>query len=363
MKTLTYKYEKPFKLEKGGTLPELELAYTTLGNLNADKSNVVWITHALTANADASDWWSGLVGLGKLYNPQEHFIVCVNVPGSHYGSTGPLSKNPDTGSPYYRNFPELSIRDIVRGLDLLREKLGISKIQTLIGGSIGGQQAIEWAIQQPEVFDNLVLLATNAKHSPWGVAFNESQRLAIQADRTFYANDANGGLKGLKAARSIALLSYRSGEAYNSTQPSDNNLDDQPASTYQRYQGDKLVNRFNAYSYWYLSKTMDSHDVGRDRGGIANALQQVVAKTLVIAITEDILFPPADSQELAKHIPNAQYAEISSKFGHDGFLIESKQIEEQIINFTTGRPSTGSGQPVFKNDGDIEKLLSYEFLN
>lgn len=348
MKRKVYTYKKKFTLEKGGVLNGIELAYTTQGKLNSDKSNVVWITHALTANANPEEWWPGLVGKGKFYNPEEHFIICANMLGSHYGSTGPLSEHPVKGTSYYRLFPEITIRDIVGSLQLLKEHLGISKINTLIGGSMGGQQAVEWAIQEPEVIDNLILLATNAKHSPWGIAFNESQRLAIQADRTFYGDAPDGGQKGLKAARSIALLSYRTAKAYNETQSHADETEDYPAASYQQYQGEKLVKRFNAYGYWYLSKAMDSHNVGRNRGGVKKALQKVKANTLVIAVAGDILFSPDDSKVLAKGIPGAVYAAIDSLYGHDGFLIETKKIQEEIKKF----------QGI-----DLQKLLSYEYAN
>lgn len=162
--------QQTFQLESGRKLSEIQLAYTTLGKLNASKNNVVWITHALTANADPVEWWNGLVGKGKFFDTETHFIICANALGSPYGSTNPLSVNPDTGNKYHHNFPEITIRDIVNALDLLRKHLGITKINTLLGGSLGGQQAVEWAIQQPELIENLFLIATNAQHSPWGIA-------------------------------------------------------------------------------------------------------------------------------------------------------------------------------------------------
>jgi homoserine O-acetyltransferase len=332
-----YLHQQKFVLESGKALPELQIAYHTYGKLNAKKDNVIWVTHALTANADVFDWWKGLFGNNNLFNPEEHFIVCANIPGSHYGSTGPLSVNPDTGNPYYHHFPEITIRDIVNSLELLRKHLGIEKINTLIGGSLGGQQALEWAILKNDIFENLVLLATNAQHSPWGIAFNESQRLAIKADRTWYNFSHDAGLKGLKAARSIALLSYRNYNTYTSTQKEDNNdnTDNFKASSYQNYQGEKLVNRFNAYSYWHLSKAMDSHNVGRNRDGVENALQQIKAKTLAIGISSDILFPTEEQKFLANKISNAQYVEIDSLYGHDGFLIETEKISNVIQNYFT----------------------------
>ena len=334
METKTFKYESEFRLDNGKHLPEFSLAYTTLGELNYQKDNVVWITHALTANANPSEWWSGLIGEGEFFNPKEHFIICVNVLGSCYGSTGPLSINPDIENPYYHNFPDITIRDIVNSFDLLRTSLGIENIHTLLGGSLGGQQAVEWAIKQPKLIDNLILIATNAQHSPWGIAFNESQRLAIKSDSTWLSDSDNAGLIGLKAARSIALLSYRNYQTYQRTQSdNDEKLDAFKAASYQNYQGEKLAERFNAFSYYQLSKTMDSHNVGRGRGGVQQALKIIKAKTLVVAISSDILFPVSESLTLVAGIAGSEIEVIDSLYGHDGFLIETDLLEETFDNF------------------------------
>lgn len=341
MSTKIYTYKKTVELESGRKLAGLSLGYTTLGKINAEKDNVIWVTHALTANANPEEWWNGLIGKGKFYNPEKHFIVCANVLGSCYGSTGPLSKNPETGNLYYHNYPDITIRDIVKGLELLRVHLGIDKIHTLLGGSLGGQQAVEWAIQQPSVFKNLFLIATNAQHSPWGKAFNESQRLAIKSDRTWLSYSDDAGLKGLKTARSIALLSYRNYETYNETQQDETaSVDNFRASSYQNYQGEKLVERFNAFSYWYLSKAMDSHNVARNRGSVKSALSEIIAKTLVMAISSDMLFPVKESKQLVEGIPNSQLSIINSLYGHDGFLIETEQLKVAFENFYAAQNTT-----------------------
>ncbi|QNF32957.1 homoserine O-acetyltransferase [Adhaeribacter swui] len=328
-------YPQPFLLECGKTLPQLQITYHTYGTYNPDKNNVIWVCHALTANADVFDWWKGLFGPGYLFNPDEHFIVCANILGSCYGTTGPLSENPVSGAAYFQNFPDISIRDMVAAHEILRQHLGISRINVLIGGSLGGQQAMEWAIQFPDLIENLLIIATNASHSPWGIAFNEAQRLAIRADETYYLNVPDGGRKGLKAARAVALLSYRTYHTYGKTQYETdlNKTDNFKAISYQNYQGEKLVNRFNAYSYVSLSKTMDSHNVGRSRGSIEKALQQIKAKTLVVGISSDLLFPPQEQQYLTEHIPGAIYHEIDSFYGHDGFLIETVKLTQLIETF------------------------------
>lgn len=330
-----YKHEQAFETETGGMLPGLEIGFHTYGQLNAARNNVVWVCHALTANSDVMDWWKGLFGDSDYFNTDEHFIVCANVLSSPYGTTNPLSNNPETGEPYYLSFPDITVRDMVKAHGLLAKHLGIDTIEVLIGGSLGGQQAVEWAIMQPELIKNLILIATNARHSPWGIAFNESQRLALKADDTFLPGSIDGGKKGLKAARSIALLSYRTHKTYNISQQeeTDDLNSDFRACSYQNYQGDKLVNRFNAYSYWYLSKTMDSHNVGRGRGGVENALSGIKARTLIIGIKSDVLFPVEEQEYLFKNIPQAAFAEFDSFYGHDGFLIETDVLTKIITSF------------------------------
>ena len=330
-----YHHTQPFLLESGRTLPELKLAYKTLGSLNAAKDNVIWICHALTANAQPDEWWNGLVGENRFFNPQEHFIVCVNIPGSCYGSTNALDTNPETGSPYFHTFPLLTIRDVVQGLELVRQYLGIDRIKLLLGGSMGAMQVLEWAISNPQLMESQVLIATNARHSAWGIAFNEAQRMAIEADATWKNDDPDAGKTGMKAARATALLSYRNYHTYQLTQtdPDLHKADHFRASSYEQYQGEKLSKRFHAFSYWTLSKMMDSHNVGRNRGNVEQALQQIKARTLVIGISSDLLFPVAEQQFLAKHIPAALYREIDSIYGHDGFLIENEALISCLESF------------------------------
>lgn len=322
-------------LESGEQLVQPSITYHTYGTLNAAKDNVVWVTHALTANSDVFDWWKGLVGSHELINDQDYFIVCANVLGSHYGTTSPISINPSTGQPYYHDFPEFTIRDIVQLHIELADQLGIDKIQVLLGGSMGGHQALEWAIMQPTRIEHLIVLATSAVHSPWGVAFNESQRAAIENDATWQEQNNAAGIEGMKVARSIALLSYRNYTAYHNTQqPSSNDLlFPDRARTYQRYQGEKLGQRFNAFSYWFLSKAMDSQNVGRNRGGVEHALQQISARTLVLSLENDGLFPLSDQLRIVQGIPNATHVLIHSEYGHDGFLLETTQISTAIKAF------------------------------
>lgn len=343
--TTLFNYTKPFTLESGVTLPGYHLAYTTHGKLNTAKDNVVWIFHALTANSNPLEWWPGLVGEGKFFDPAKYFIICVNKPGSPYGSISPLSINPETGQPYYHQFPVFTIRDMIRTYQQLKDHLGIKKIFIGLGGSTGGMQLMEWSIEEPELFEHIVPIATNAALSPWAIAFNASQRLAIEADETWLEKKPDAGQRGLAAARSIALLSYRHYNGYDITQPRDKAFVElskeavYAADNYQRYQGLKLVNRFNVISYYRLSQSMDSHDVGRNRNGVEKALKQVKARTLVIGIESDMLYPISEQEYLQKTISGAQLLSIASDFGHDGFLLEYEKIETALKHFIEEKSS------------------------
>lgn len=330
-----YHFRKEYQLEAGGSLPGFQLTYSTAGKLNADRSNVVWVCHALTGNADAVDWWKGLFGEGEVFDLRSHFVVCANALGGCYGSTGPLSVDPSTGQPYFHRFPTVTNRDVVRAFDELRLSLGFSRIHTLIGGSLGGQQVLEWAIMRPEVFENLIPVACNAWHSPWGIAFNETQRMAIEADPTWKEDGAEAGLQGLQTARAIAMLSYRTHEIYSRNQPETDSdkLGEYHASSYQRYQGLKLVGRFNAFTYHLFTRMMDSHHVGRGRPSAEAALAGIRGRTLVVGVDKDILFPVNEQHFLAEKIPGAQYKEIHSAYGHDSFLVEFTQLNELIRDF------------------------------
>ncbi len=331
----TLKYNQPFKTETGTVLPALEIAYHTWGTLNSEADNVIWVCHALTANSDVESWWPGMVGKGFLFDPEKYFIVCANVLGSCYGTTGPSSLNPVTGKQWLRDFPLITIRDMVNVHEILREHLNIRHIHSVIGASIGGFQSLEYSIMYPEIVNRLVFVASSTKQSPWAIAFSESQRMAMEADQTFMANDPDGGKKGLKAARSIALLSYRNAAAYDRTQAEDDDekITSFKAASYQVYQGNKLVNRFNPYSYYTLVQLSDTHNTGRGRGGTARALSTIKAKTLCIGITSDILFPVVEQKYVAENIPGAQYVEIDSFYGHDGFLIESELVTGAVRKF------------------------------
>ena len=336
----TYTYHQPFELESGHQLASLHLGYTSYGQLNEERNNVVWVFHALTANSDPAEWWPGLIGKDKVFDPRHYFIICVNMPGSCYGSISPLDKNPDTDASYFHQFPFFTIKDMVKSYQLLRKELGIQKIQIGIGGSMGGQQLLEWAATEPHLFENVIALATNAFHSAWGIAFNASQRLAIENDSTWKQNDSKAGINGMKTARSIALLSYRNYETYQRSQTEvlSDKISGFKSETYQQYQGEKLALRFNAFSYYFLSRSMDSHHLGRHRNSAEAALNNIQANTLILSISSDILFPPEEQLFLSENIPGAVFQSIHSGYGHDGFLLEYEQIETAIIQFLNNKP-------------------------
>ena len=320
---------QPFPLENGQVLPDIRIAYHTYGNLNAAGDNVVWVCHALTANSDVIRWWPGMVGEHRYVDPEKHFIVCANIIGSCYGSSGPLTADPATGQNYFSSFPGITIRDMVKAHIQLRKFLGINSIHLLMGGSMGGYQALEWSLMEPAIIQDLFLIATSAAESAWGIAVHTTQRLSIEADSTWMDRKVEAGTMGLRAARGIGILTYRNYAIMKEKQsdPEMNKLDHYRASSYISYQGNKLSRRFNAYSYWLLTKAMDSHNIARNRGGdLKKVLNSIRQRTLIVGITSDILCPLAEQEFLADHIPNSKLVRIDSLYGHDGFMVETEKI-------------------------------------
>ncbi|MBR5788346.1 MAG: homoserine O-acetyltransferase [Muribaculaceae bacterium] len=333
----TYHHNSPVELESGEILPEVVIAYDTFGTLSEAKDNVIWVCHALTANSDVKDWWPNTVEEGRFLDPNKYFIVCANFLGSHYGTTSPLSINPTTGEKWYYDFPRITVRDMVTCHRLLAKHLGIDRVKLLIGSSIGGFQCMEWAVTEPYFMENLALIATTTNTEPWAAAFNESQRMAIRADGTWGQLRDDAGLDGMAVARSIALISYRGAPAYNATQQDRDNPTDaafeRRAHTYQQHQGEKLRRRFNAFSYYRMTEAVDSHNIGRGRGSVADALRRIKARTLVVAISSDILFPVEAHIPMRQYISDVEYHLIESSFGHDGFLVEHEKLNNIITNF------------------------------
>ncbi|MDE6136489.1 MAG: alpha/beta fold hydrolase, partial [Muribaculaceae bacterium] len=269
-------------------------------------------------------------------DPGRWYVVCANILGSCYGTTGPLTPMPPTGEPLYADFPALTIRDMARAHRLLADHLGIGRVHALVGSSVGGFQALEWITDEPDRFGRLILIATDAKASPWTIAIDETQRMAILADSTFGERRPDAAAGGLAAARAIGLLSYRGPEGYNRTQqdpPADTVAATHRACTYQRHQGDKLTARYNAYSYVAILNAFDTHDCGRARGGTEAALRRIACPTIVVGISTDIVFTVPEMKRLAAAIPGAVYAQIDSAFGHDGFLVEHARLNALLTPF------------------------------
>lgn len=324
MDPVIYTYPQPFTLESGISLPNLKIAYHYYGEYTPGKK-VAWVCHALTANSDVADWWKGFVGEDAIINPNDYFIVCANIIGSCYGSTGPSTS--------FDQFPMITIRDMVRAHILLRQHLGIEKIDLLLGGSMGGYQALEWAMMEPTVIQKMFLIATTAAESAWAIAIHTAQRLSIEADTTWKEAKPNAGAKGLKAARAIGMLLYRNYDIFKEKQTDADaeKTDDLKAASYINYQGDKLVHRFNAYSYWLLTKSMDSHHIARGRGGDLKAsLASIQTPTFIIGIKSDILCPLPEQKFMEAHMPNVNLVAIDSVYGHDGFIIETAQITTHL---------------------------------
>ena len=331
--------EDDFAFEVGGSVSGIEVVYHTSDREYKAGDRVVWLCHALTANSNPMDWWPEMVGKGCCIDPEKDYVVCVNIFASPYGTTGPRDwcagkRREAKGERSPLDFPKVTVRDMARLFPIVRKYIGIEKVDLLVGSSIGGFQALEWAILEPEVIERAAFIATAPRVTPWLGAWMESQRMAIEADPTFKACESlAGGQKGLEAARALSLISYRTFDGYNLTQAEEDEdcLFAGRVASYERYQGEKLVKRdFDAYSYYYLTWSVDSHNVGRKRGGVAAALGKIQAKSVVITITSDGLFPPVEGREWAAWIPGAKYVEIESKWGHDGFLLETEAIAERL---------------------------------
>lgn len=336
MKRYSLKLDRPFHCEAGGVIENPTLVYCASADRPSEGQKVIAICHALTANSDPEEWWPGMVGPGKTFDTEKYFIFCVAMLASPYGECGPAQIDPATGKPFYLDFPKVTVRDMVAAWEEVRKFLGIEKINLLIGASIGGTQAIEWAVTYPDLIENLVAVATQPRLSPWLVAGIEAQKMAIEADQTFLARESlEGGKMGLRCARAQAVISYRCPEGFEKKQSEDDVdvLFSDKAASYVRHQGDKLTARFDAYSYYYLCYALHSHNVGRGRGGVEAALSRIKARTRVVAIDTDQIFLASESVRWYKFIPGADYVEMKSLYGHDGFLLESEQLSKILEPF------------------------------
>jgi len=331
-------------LESGVVLPALAVAFRTWGQLNAAADNAVVVCHALTGTADADAWWGPLFGAGRALDPERDFIVCANVLGGCYGTTGPTSEAPD-GRAYGPRFPRITVRDQVLAQRHLLDALGVRGIRLVIGGSMGGLQALEWALLDPRV-QAVASIAASGRHSSWCIAWGEAQRQSIAADPKFaggHYDAADPPRAGLAAARAIAMLTYRTAaslaarygrapgaEAFGARAKRPH----EPAvAGWLSHHGELLNERFDANTYLRLVQAMDSHDLGRGRGGFEAACARLVLPTLVVSIPDDALYVPADQQELAAALPDARLARLKSAHGHDGFLLDAAALEPIVRDF------------------------------
>jgi homoserine O-acetyltransferase/O-succinyltransferase len=361
VKTFTF---DALPLQLGGQLGPVTLAYETWGTLNSAGDNVVLITHALTGNSHAHDaerpddpkvaWWNPLIGPGRFFDTSRYFVICSNVVGSCYGSSGPSTLDPQTGRPYGMRFPVVTIRDMVRAQRKLLEHLGVRQIAMVAGGSIGGQQALEWAVSYPELVEKVIVVAATAALTAQAIAFSEVQRQAILADPRWQTGDyrpSEGPEAGLAIARMLSMITYQSEESMElrfSRRAAQQTGIVSPSGYadlgkrfdvegYLYYQGNSLVKRFDANSYLYISQAMDLYDVSEGYSSLDAALRRIRSKALFIGIRSDFLFPAARVRWLAEQVSavggDATYGEIDSPHGHDAFLKEWKQMNDALSVF------------------------------
>jgi homoserine O-acetyltransferase len=330
-----------FTLEDGTTLRDVPVAYQTWGTLNAAGTNAVVVCHALTGDTDAADWWSGLLGPGRALDPTEDFVVCLNVPGSPYGSVSPLTANPVSGRRYGADFPAFTTRDTVRLHRRALERMGVRRVRCAIGGSMGGMHALEWAFETTDdgapFVQSLAPIAVGGRHTAWQIGWSEAQRQAIAADPKWNGGDYDPDdppTDGLATARMMAMVSYRSQPSFDrrfgrKTMP-EQEAQPYAVETYLRHHGEKLVDRFDANCYVALTEQMDTHDVARDRGEYEAVLSSVEQPALVVGIDSDVLYPLPEQRELAAHLPRARLEVLSAPHGHDSFLIELDALNEIV---------------------------------
>lgn len=363
--------EKPFVTELGHTLSDVTVAYETWGSLSERRDNVVLVFHALTGDSHAAShpeipndsygWWEPVIGSGRPIDTDRYYVICANALGSCYGTTGPRSIAPD-GQRHNLRFPALTMRDLVDCQLRLLDELQIYRVACAIGGSLGGMQAIELAVSVPRRVERAVVIAASARFHSQGIAFNEIQRRSIMLDPLWLGGDYTDDhppVDGIAVARMLGMITFQSDE-YMSAR-----FDREPASRvshwpdfqdrfdvegYLHHQGNKLAGRFDANTYLYLSRAMDTHDIGRERGGLAGAASRISADTTVIGVSSDLLFPPRYVRETASIIDDsggkARYWELDSPEGHDAFLKEFARMDPVL------RAAVDGPQPRVESSAD-----------
>lgn len=325
-----------FRLEQGGALDSPVIAYREWGSSNTGGRTVL-ICHALTGSADVEEWWPGLIGPSGAFDPGFDRIVCSNILGSCYGTTGPVSPIPGSTGRYRHRFPRVTVRDMVRAQRQLLDALGIQTLDVVVGPSLGGMQALEWAISYPDRVRSIVPIGVGASHSAWCIAMSEAQRSAIYADPDWQAGNYQEHCRperGLAAARTMGVLSYRSrasfGKRFGREKKSAVEFQVQ---SYLRHQGRKINERFDANCYVRLTQAMNDFDLARGRGSIQNVLRSITQPALVVSLSSDILYPPVEQAELADGLPRAEHVVIDSEEGHDGFLLETRELIRLLKEF------------------------------
>lgn len=327
------------ELESGVVLRHVEVAYQTWGTLNESADNAVVVFHSMTGDSEATSWWGSLVGPDRAINTDTNFVICANLLGSCYGTSGPTSVNPATGETYKASFPACTVRDQVRLHQALVGILGVRQVRCVVGGSLGGFMALEWAVMDPNISE-VIAVATSGRHSAWCIAWTEAQRQAIYSDPNWnngYYEDGTQPEAGLATARMMAMMSYRNPASFTARfgrqQAATDSTPIYAVESYLRYQGQKLVNRFDANSYVRLTQTSNSHDLARGRGDYFDVLRSISSRVLVVGVDTDILFPLQEQRELASGIPNATLEVIPSEHGHDGFLLEGESLNRIVKNW------------------------------
>jgi homoserine O-acetyltransferase/O-succinyltransferase len=330
VKHTTLFVREALQLELGGSLSPVRVGFSTYGKLNATGDNAVLVCHALTGSSSVSSWWSDALGDGCLLDSSRDFIVCANILGGCYGSTGPTSMNYQTNRNYGPDFPEITVGDMVRVQAALLDHLGVKRIKSVIGGSMGGMQALEWLRLYPERVASAVIIGAPPRHSAWGLALYHLSRAAIERDPEFRKGRYAKQPEGLKLAREIATISYRSPASFDLTQgrkPSKRDASKTAMQTYLEYQGEKLVERFDANSYLTISKALDRFDMTPED------LARITQPVLCIGISSDLLYLPHEVREIAETAPNGEYWELESPHGHDAFLLETASLTKRVQTF------------------------------
>jgi homoserine O-acetyltransferase len=345
-------------LDSGATLAPVQVAYETYGVLNAAKSNAILIMHAFSGDAHAAGisheggkpgWWDNMIGPGKAFDTEKYFVICANVLGGCRGTTGPASVNPATGCPYAMSFPVITIRDMVRLQKMLIDRIGIQRLLSVAGGSMGGMQALEWAVSYPDAVVSAIPIAATARHTAQQIAFNEVGRQAIIADPDW--NDGNyydrkPPARGLAVARMVGHITYMSddsmrekfGRRLRGKENFGYDFDvDFEVESYLRYRGGEFVNRFDANSYLYITKAMDYFDLTGGNGSLGAAFENATARFLVISFSSDWLYPSYQSQEVVRALRSRNrdvaYCELPSNYGHDAFLVDVGEQTDIVRGF------------------------------